>query len=113
MKGLIALVIVGGLALGGCAGGAGETSITETIGSTPSPDASSAAEASDAPNDTAAPPTLAFKPITLKGSGKKIAKFKIPEDQPAIATSTYNGSSNFAVTSIAADGSQMTYWSTS
>lgn len=58
--------------------------------------------------DTAvAPPAgAAFSPITLKGKGKKVAKFKIPGDASALAQASYNGSGNFTITSVAADGSQ-------
>jgi hypothetical protein len=53
-------------------------------------------------------PTVAdaFATISLKGSGNKVPKFTIPDDQAAIATITYSGSGNFAVWSIAADGSE-------
>ena len=53
-----------------------------------------------------AAPAATFKPITLKGKGKKVAKFSIPVDSAAIAQLTHTGTSNFAVTSVASDGSQ-------
>jgi hypothetical protein len=60
-------------------------------------------EPTDLPAGTPTP--ITFKDITLKGKGKRVAKFTIPEDAVAIAQATYGGSSNFALTSIAADGS--------
>ena len=53
--------------------------------------------------DTAA----AFKPITLTGKGKKVAKFTIPECTAAIADITHKGKSNFIVHSIDASGKQI------
>jgi hypothetical protein len=55
------------------------------------------------PEPTAAP---AFAPIALTGSGDKVVPFTIPEDVGAIARMTHSGSSNFAVWSVAADGSK-------
>lgn len=64
-------------------------------------------------NQSAGPPASSqpgaapsFNAFTLRGKGKKVVKFKIPEDQPALATSTYGGRGNFSVTSIAKDGTQ-------
>lgn len=57
------------------------------------------------PTATPAPTVPTFAAITLKGTGNKVPKFSIPQDVPAIATITYSGSGNFAVWSIAADGS--------
>ena len=54
---------------------------------------------------TVAPPTLAFNPIKLTGSGNKIARFTIPEDEPAIAVISEKGTSNFVVWSIDSTGS--------
>jgi hypothetical protein len=51
-------------------------------------------------------PTVAFSPITLSGKGAKVPKFRIPDGAAAIATISANGSDNFAVTSLAADGSE-------
>jgi hypothetical protein len=48
--------------------------------------------------------TPAFKAISLKGRGDKVAKFKTPEGAIAIATFTHSGISNFTVTSIDATG---------
>jgi TM2 domain-containing membrane protein YozV len=50
--------------------------------------------------------TASFTAITLKGNGKKVAKFAIPVDEAALAQAAYSGSGNFAVTSLAQDGSQ-------
>ncbi|MEK6720580.1 MAG: hypothetical protein AABZ33_07930 [Chloroflexota bacterium] len=51
-------------------------------------------------------PTPQFAPIELSGAGDKIPKFEIPEGAAAIATITNKGTSNFAVWSLAADGSK-------
>ena len=50
-------------------------------------------------------PVDAFKAFTLKGRGSRVVKFTIPEDAIAIAQITEKGTSNFAVWTIAADGS--------
>jgi hypothetical protein len=47
----------------------------------------------------------AFKTFTKKGRGSKIVRFRIPEDAIAIAQITGKGTSNFAVWTVAADGS--------
>ena len=47
-----------------------------------------------------------FKAITLKGTGDKVAKFTIPQDAAAIATIRASGTSNFIVSTLAADGSE-------
>lgn len=65
------------------------------------------------PEDTAEPtleptaeaPSDAFAPFTLKGRGNKVAKFKIPEDAPAVASITNRGTSNFVLWTVGADGS--------
>jgi hypothetical protein len=49
---------------------------------------------------------IAFNAITIKGRGDKVAKFKIPEDVVAIAMFTHSGSSNFAITTVDANGGQ-------
>jgi hypothetical protein len=66
-------------------------------------DASMAPPPSGEAGPTTAPAST-FKDITLKGKGKKVVKFSIPVDNAAIAQATHSGSSNFAITSIAADG---------
>ena len=63
---------------------------------------------------TAAPPSAAaapseptattFQPISLKGKGKNVAKFTIPEGAAAIADITHKGEKNFIVHSIDASG---------
>jgi hypothetical protein len=50
--------------------------------------------------------TANFRPIKLTGSGTKVPKFKIPADAAAIATISEKGSSNFVVTSLAANGAE-------
>lgn len=74
-------------------------------GSTPTP--TPLAIGATTPDTTFAPPTLpsaAFAAIDLSGRGDKVARFTIPDNVPAIAKVTYAGSSNFAVVSLAADG---------
>ena len=51
-------------------------------------------------------PAFDFSPIKLSGKGNKVPKFTIPRDVAAIATITNGGGSNFAVWSVAADGSE-------
>jgi hypothetical protein len=74
---------------------------------TPAPTATPVPTAT--PSPTAAPtPVLDFQPISLSGSGSKVPKFTIPEGVAAIATITNKGGgSNFAVWSLAADGSKL------
>jgi hypothetical protein len=50
-------------------------------------------------------PVVTFSAIALKGTGAKVPKFTIPDGAGAIATFSARGSDNFAVTSLAADGS--------
>jgi hypothetical protein len=50
-------------------------------------------------------PAFDFEPIKLSGRGDKVAKFKIVEGVPGIATIAYTGLHNFAVISLADDGS--------
>ena len=57
------------------------------------------------PSPTAAPAVGDFAPIKLAGSGNKVPKFTIPEDEAAIATIASSGSENFVVWSLASDGS--------
>jgi hypothetical protein len=49
-------------------------------------------------------PKDAFKPISLHGTGDKVARFKIPRDAAAIADISHTGSSNFAVWTIGKSG---------
>ena len=87
----------------------GATSTVTREPATPRPTVAAAPTATPEPTlpptaePTAAP---AFAPITLTGSGSKVAKFTIPEDAAAIATISSTGSSNFAVWSVAADGTK-------
>jgi hypothetical protein len=76
------------------------------VNPSPSPTAS---QAPVTPSPTATPePTLAeaFAPIKLSGRGSKVPKFTIPEGAAAIATISETGTSNFAVWTLAADGSR-------
>lgn len=57
--------------------------------------------ATESPDNGVAP---AFKPIALSGRGKRVARFKIPSDSPAIATFKYNGRGNFVVWTVDASG---------
>jgi hypothetical protein len=103
---LLAAVILAAV-LGGC----GSTApASPSVGPTPSvsDDAAATTPAPTPSEETAvAPPgKAAFSPITLKGKGKKVAKFKIPGDAAALAQATYSGSNAFTVTSLAADGGQ-------
>ena len=50
-------------------------------------------------------PAPAFADITLTGVGDAVPVFSIPENSAAIAQITHTGGSNFAVWSLAADGS--------
>ena len=52
-------------------------------------------------------PAAGFAAIKLSGTGNKVAKFKIPEGQAGIATITHKGNSNFAVTTVGADGQEL------
>lgn len=54
---------------------------------------------------TTVPAAAAFSPITLSGSGAKVASFTIPASAPGIAVISASGSSNFVVESLASDGS--------
>lgn len=63
----------------------------------------------DTPGPHSAEPTpgpiaTTFSPISLAGHGSKVVKFKIPEGAAAIATLSEQGSSNFIVESLGADG---------
>ena len=72
---------------------------------TPEPTVDPTAEPT--PDPTPQPtPEAAFATIKLSGHGTKIAKFRIPEDEAAIASITNRGSSNFAVWTVGDDGSQ-------
>jgi hypothetical protein len=48
---------------------------------------------------------LSFDPIRLAGRGDKVARFEKPDGEPSIADIRYSGQGNFAVWTIAADGS--------
>jgi TM2 domain-containing membrane protein YozV len=45
-----------------------------------------------------------FEPIALKGTGKKVVKFTIPEETAAIADITHKGEENFIVHTVDATG---------
>jgi hypothetical protein len=59
----------------------------------------------DPVTDEAEPPALGFEPVRLEGRGDRVARFDIPADAAAIADVTYSGRGNFAVWSLAEDGS--------
>lgn len=64
------------------------------------------AEPTPTPAPTPEPtPTPAPTPITLTGSGDRVVPFTAPEDAALIARIRYSGGGNFAVWSIASDGS--------
>lgn len=46
----------------------------------------------------------AFADITLKGTGKKVARFTIPAGSPALAEGTHVGKGKFSIIRLAADG---------
>src|SRR3972149_1877356 len=106
---LVVLVVVGG---------SGQKPGAETAPSPPTAAQPTAAPVPATPAPTRQPtarPTVAptpkstpepFEPIVLKGNSDKIAKFTAPEGLALIAEATYSGSGNFAVWSIAADGSR-------
>jgi hypothetical protein len=50
-------------------------------------------------------PVPAFSEIVLSGNGDSVPTFTIPSDRAAIARISYSGGSNFAVWSVASDGS--------
>jgi hypothetical protein len=52
-------------------------------------------------------PARTFTTIKLSGRGDKVPRFTIPADVAAIVTFTHNGSANFIVTSIGADGAEL------
>src|SRR6476469_11135271 len=86
--------------LTGCSAGGASVATTPAVGQT---DESGTSEPTDS-NATAEPETAAFKPISLKGKGKKVAKFTIPEGVGAIADFTHKGRSNFIVDTVDANG---------
>jgi hypothetical protein len=49
-------------------------------------------------------PKDAFKPISLHGTGNKVARFRIPRSAAAVAEISHSGSSNFAVWTIGQGG---------
>ncbi len=91
IAGLLTVVVAG------CAGGT-------VNGPTPPAGAATATPGSVAATDTPGP-TVTFKAIALSGKGSKVPKFTIPDGAAAIAVVSYKGSGNFAIESLAADGS--------
>jgi hypothetical protein len=71
------------------------------------PDEPEASRTPEPVSDPAPTPTPgpAFEDISLTGTGDSVPSFEIPEGAAAIAQVTHDGSSNFAVVSLAADGS--------
>ncbi len=103
MTRLIAAIFAS-LCVAGCAtGGPVSTSVLQTVApvDTGGPDTTSLPEVSS-------PPQPAFDAIHLKGKGKKVAKFSIPEDSAAIAVMTHKGKSNFIVQSVDSSGDIVT-----
>jgi hypothetical protein len=102
---LVPLIAAAAL-IAGCNGVAGDNAITHWSGTftqtipTSVPRETAGSNESQTPDATSA----AFKDITLKGKGKKIAKFSIPEEAAAIAVVTHKGKSNFIVDTIDATG---------
>jgi hypothetical protein len=86
--------------LAGCSGGGASIATPPAVGPTDEP---TAVEPTDSATP-AEPETGAFEPISLKGKGKKVAKFTIPEGAAAIADFTHKGRANFIVHSIDANG---------
>jgi hypothetical protein len=71
------------------------------------PEATAEATPGPTPEPTPTPvatPQEAFAPITLKGRGSKVPRFKIPEGVAAIAKITEHGTSNFVVQTVDATG---------
>ena len=105
MSRLIVLYFVALLVIGGCS----NTGTVSPVPSAGSSDNGAAATETPVPTATTETPTASpatFKPISLKGRGSMVPKFSIPDGASAIATISEKGSGNFAVTSLAADGSQ-------
>jgi hypothetical protein len=98
--GLVLAATVSMAVLAGCNGDgpAPSSSATDSAASGGAIGSADLSQPSEAP--------IAFKAITIKGRGDKVAKFKIPEDSVAIATFTHSGTSNFAVTTVDANGGQ-------
>ena len=111
---VVAVIVLA--AIGAVAGAKPTPTLPSALGgaSSPTPAGASVAPSvapSAAPSvaPSAAPstvPSAAFNPIHLSGKGAKVPKFTIPGDAAAIATISATGSDNFAVTSLAADGTQ-------
>lgn len=84
--------------------------ISTTAASTPASAASGpAVEATPEPSETVetSPPSAAFEDITLKGKGKKVATFTIPDGEAAIVAISHEGKSNFIVNSVNASGERI------
>jgi hypothetical protein len=82
------------------------TATSAALSPTPGPSATATEEASVQEPTPEPTPAEAFAPIKLIGRGSKVPKFTIPEGAAAIATISETGTSNFAVWTLAADGSQ-------
>jgi hypothetical protein len=97
-----------------CSSGSTTESQTATAQTTPAAASSIAPSvaASEAPAPSVAIPsesaaTAAFADITLKGKGKKVAKFDKPADTAAIATITHAGERNIIIDSVDASGDEI------
>jgi hypothetical protein len=93
------LAIVALLAAAGCASAEPSGSNNQT---TPTELATATLEPTPSPT-----PAPTFTTIKLSGRGDKVPRFTIPADVAAIVTFTHNGSANFIVTSIGADGAEL------
>jgi hypothetical protein len=111
---LLAIGVIASLAGGGTADPSASPAPTTADVTTHEPTQSAASaepsasstETTLTPMPTAEPPlTVAFEDIELTGRGDKVVRFTIPEDEAAIGRFTHRGSSNFAVESLADDGS--------
>jgi hypothetical protein len=78
---------------------------TPTAEATPTPEPTE--EPTATPDPTPTPePTAAFADIELSGTGDAVPRFEIPADSAAIAEISHSGTSNFAIFTIAEDGTQ-------
>lgn len=122
--GVIVLLAAVGSASGGRTGEAGASPTPGTALASATPAVTATLTDSSEPTDQATPeptpeptpevtpeptpeptPEAAFTTIKLSGRGSKVPQFTLPEE-PAIATITNKGSSNFAVWSLGADGTE-------
>jgi hypothetical protein len=105
---LIVVLALIGLAVLATALGDDEADPSPSEPDTVPPSSSASVAQSAAPPESVAPSvaTPGFADISLSGTGDSVPTFEIPEDQPAIAVVSHTGSSNFAIVSLADDGSE-------